>query len=209
MGEARDPERTRAAIFAAALQEFAALGRAGARVAAIAAAAGVNKRMIYHYFGSKDGLHAALLAERPAWVASGVYRQEDTLGSQLASAYTEALAAPDWMRLAAWEALTGGTTSTAADRSAWSDALAAIERARQNGEIDADLPAGQLLLALLAVVMFPLAFPQLTRSITGELPDAPTFVAAWLPFLKTLGAKLTPPAPKPRYRLTATLRPSP
>ena len=58
---ARDPERTRAAILAAATAEFTAKGLTGARVDAIAKSAGANKRMIYHYFGDKDGLYLAVL----------------------------------------------------------------------------------------------------------------------------------------------------
>jgi AcrR family transcriptional regulator len=57
----RDANRTRASILAAATAEFAALGYGGARVDAIAAQAGVNKRMLYHYFGNKDDLYLAVL----------------------------------------------------------------------------------------------------------------------------------------------------
>ena len=57
----RDPERTRAAILSAATQEFTANGLSGARVDAIASRAHVNKRMIYHYFGDKEGLYLAVL----------------------------------------------------------------------------------------------------------------------------------------------------
>lgn len=57
----RDPERTRAAILAAATQEFTAKGLSGARVDTIAKRAGVNKRMLYHYFGDKEGLYLAVL----------------------------------------------------------------------------------------------------------------------------------------------------
>jgi TetR/AcrR family transcriptional regulator len=57
----RDPDRTRTAILAAAQDEFAAKGLFGGRVNAIARRAGANKRMIYHYFGSKDGLYLAAL----------------------------------------------------------------------------------------------------------------------------------------------------
>jgi len=59
----RNPDRTRAAILAAATGEFTAHGLAGARVDAIAAQAAVNKRMIYHYFGDKDGLYLAVLED--------------------------------------------------------------------------------------------------------------------------------------------------
>ncbi|MEX2126716.1 MAG: TetR/AcrR family transcriptional regulator [Xanthobacteraceae bacterium] len=57
----RDPERTQAAILAAATAEFTAKGLGGARVDEIARRARVNKRMIYHYFGDKAGLYLAVL----------------------------------------------------------------------------------------------------------------------------------------------------
>ena len=57
----RDPERTQASILAAATAEFTAKGLGGARVDEIARRARVNKRMIYHYFGDKDGLYLAVL----------------------------------------------------------------------------------------------------------------------------------------------------
>lgn len=60
-GNVRDPERTRAVILAAATEEITAKGLGGARVDEIAERAGVNKRMIYHYFGDKDGLYLAVL----------------------------------------------------------------------------------------------------------------------------------------------------
>ncbi|MDC7788377.1 TetR family transcriptional regulator [Rhodoplanes sp. TEM] len=57
----RDPVRTRAAILDAATHEFRAKGLNGARVDTIAKRSGVNKRMIYHYFGGKEGLYVAVL----------------------------------------------------------------------------------------------------------------------------------------------------
>jgi AcrR family transcriptional regulator len=57
----RDPERTSAAILAAAVKEFTDKGYGGARIDAIAARARANKRMIYHYFGSKERLYLAVL----------------------------------------------------------------------------------------------------------------------------------------------------
>lgn len=58
---ARHAERTRAAILAAAVDEFAAHGLGGARVDRIAARARANKRMLYHYFGAKEALYLAAL----------------------------------------------------------------------------------------------------------------------------------------------------
>ncbi|HTP72709.1 MAG TPA: TetR/AcrR family transcriptional regulator [Burkholderiaceae bacterium] len=57
----RDREQTRARILAAAKAEFAHGGLGGARVDRIATGAGANKRMLYYYFDSKDGLFRAVL----------------------------------------------------------------------------------------------------------------------------------------------------
>lgn len=54
---------TRAAILEAAEQIFAEAGLAGARTNAIAAAAGVNKALLYYYFKSKDALYLAVLED--------------------------------------------------------------------------------------------------------------------------------------------------
>lgn len=59
----RDAEATKARILAAAKAEFARLGLGGARVDGIADRAQANKRMIYHYFGSKENLFRAVLEE--------------------------------------------------------------------------------------------------------------------------------------------------
>jgi AcrR family transcriptional regulator len=55
------PDAARCSILAAATAEFAAKGLAGARVNAIALRAGVNKRMLYHYFGNKEAVWLAVL----------------------------------------------------------------------------------------------------------------------------------------------------
>ena len=58
-----DPARTTAEILQVATREFAAKGLAGARIDEIAAATRTSKRMIYYYFGSKDGLYLAVLED--------------------------------------------------------------------------------------------------------------------------------------------------
>lgn len=57
----RDAAATRARILAAAKREFAKNGLGGARVDVIAEKAKANKRMIYHYFGSKEVLFQTTL----------------------------------------------------------------------------------------------------------------------------------------------------
>lgn len=57
----RNPERTKEAVLSAAIEEFSQNGLDGARVNQIATRAGVNKRMLYHYFGNKEDLFLAVL----------------------------------------------------------------------------------------------------------------------------------------------------
>lgn len=58
-----DPDRTMAGILEVATIEFAEKGLDGARIDEIASATKTSKRMIYYYFGSKEGLYLAVLEE--------------------------------------------------------------------------------------------------------------------------------------------------
>lgn len=56
-----EAEQTRQNILKVATEEFATKGLSGARVDAIAARTLASKRMIYYYFGGKQGLYSAVL----------------------------------------------------------------------------------------------------------------------------------------------------
>lgn len=71
----RDPAATREKLLVAARREFAQKGLAGARVDDIAERAGVNKQLVYHYFGDKDALYLAVLE----WVYEEIRAQERKL----------------------------------------------------------------------------------------------------------------------------------
>lgn len=71
----RDPVATRKKLLTAARQEFARHGFAGARVDEIAERAGVNKQLVYHYFGDKGALYLAVLE----WVYEDIREQERRL----------------------------------------------------------------------------------------------------------------------------------
>jgi AcrR family transcriptional regulator len=55
---------TAVAIFEAAMKTMLEQGDAGLRVDAVAAAAGCNKRLIYHYFGDRESLIAAVYQQQ-------------------------------------------------------------------------------------------------------------------------------------------------
>jgi TetR/AcrR family transcriptional regulator len=71
----RNPAATRKKLLTAARREFADSGLAGARVDEIADRAGVNKQLVYHYFGDKDALYLAVLQ----WVYEEIRTHEREL----------------------------------------------------------------------------------------------------------------------------------
>jgi len=101
-----DPDRTRADILAVATREFAEKGLAGARIDVIAEAMRTSKRMIYYYFGSKEGLYIAVLedayqrirdAEADLHLAD--LSPEDALRKLVGSTVDYQLAHPEFTRL--------------------------------------------------------------------------------------------------------------
>jgi len=101
----RDPERTRGRILSAALAEFAARGFAGARVDAIARRAQSNKRMIYHYFGSKQGLFREVLRRKITERRAVIEGSSGDPVENLPLRFTMMCRDLDWIRLLGWEAV--------------------------------------------------------------------------------------------------------
>lgn len=66
----QDPEGTRRNIIEIAMREFAERGLSGARIDEIAEKTNGSKRMIYYYFGDKDGLYLRCLEEAYRMVRS-------------------------------------------------------------------------------------------------------------------------------------------
>ena len=70
-GRVQDPDGTRQNIIDVALREFAEHGLSGARIDEIAAKTKSSKRMIYYYFGDKEGLYLRALEAAYSVVRSG------------------------------------------------------------------------------------------------------------------------------------------
>lgn len=101
-----DPERTMADIIEVATQEFSEKGLAGARIDDIAQAMRTSKRMIYYYFGSKEGLYVAVLEEayrRIRQIETELHLEdlapEDALRKLVGFTVDYQLANPDFIRL--------------------------------------------------------------------------------------------------------------
>ncbi len=67
----RDPEGVRRDILSVAMDEFSQNGLSGARIDEIAARTRTSKRMIYYYYGDKEGLYQQALEEAYAKVRGG------------------------------------------------------------------------------------------------------------------------------------------
>jgi AcrR family transcriptional regulator len=196
----RDPERTRAKILRAALQEFAARGFAGARVDAVARRAAINKRMLYHYFGDKEGLFLAVLRRK---IAERQFRAEaapDNPAENLASRFAAACNDLDWIRLLKWEALQNSEdhiVDAAERKRAAAQAVKRVRRQQASGHLAGDLDPRHALLAMLALTVYPLAFPQLTRLITGRSAFDARFQKEYAGFLRQFATAFAPPQPRP------------
>jgi TetR/AcrR family transcriptional regulator len=194
----RDPEATKRRILAAALREFSAKGIAGARVDAIAARAKVNKRMLYYYFGSKEGLFREILRRRLHERAPQLQSADLSSPRRLADRQARLLGEGDYTRLLMWEALETKTQRRVDEPSriaffrTW---VETIEEEQRAGNLPADLDAAQLLLSEIALVFGPMILPQLTRFITGHAVTDPEFERARGEFLEVLMRHVDAPLP--------------
>lgn len=186
----RNPQQTQQRILEAALQEFAAKGFAGARVDVIAKRARINKRMLYHYFGDKEGLFREVLrrkiAERSAWLANAPEEPSERLPFWFQLACRDR----EWVQLLEWEALQWGDKKVIDEERRLESVGKAVERVRQQqakGLIDPELDAGQLLLSMMALTAYPLAFPQLARLVTGLSVSDEKFQKQRETFLRQFG----------------------
>jgi AcrR family transcriptional regulator len=189
----RDLERTREKILSAARTEFCAKGLAGARTAAIARRAGVNKRMLFYCFGSKEELYNEILRRKSAESARFLESVSDEVGAALVQWDGNCREDPDWVRLLEWEALESGAGPVVIEetrRRLFKAALAKLRRAQEKGNVSLGLDLTQLFLSLVAVTVFPYAFPQLVRLISGKEPSDADFVARRSEFLHWLGERL-------------------
>src|SRR5688572_11703288 len=111
----RNPDRTRRRILQAAIRLFAKHGFHAVSVDQIVGQAQVNKRMVYHYFGSKDALFEAALSEVYKRIESVEFhavergRSPREKLSRLLESYFEFLdQEPEFTRLLQWENLEKG-----------------------------------------------------------------------------------------------------
>lgn len=99
-------ENTRANIIDVATREFSDKGFAGARIDEIAEKTNSSKRMIYYYFGGKEGLYQAVLEQSYAGIREREQAQnfdamtaEEAMRALVVHTFDYHMAHPDFVRL--------------------------------------------------------------------------------------------------------------
>jgi AcrR family transcriptional regulator len=141
---------TSARILDAAAAEFAERGIAGARIDRIVAAARTNKAQLYGYFGSKDGLFDAVVADYVDQFTNAVPFDVNDLAGWAVGLYDENLRRPDLVRLIAWIRLERRPTGLISDDLRHEPKLVAIAAAQAAGQLR---PGNPLDLMTLVIAM--------------------------------------------------------
>ena len=165
-----DPEGNRRNIIAVATREFADKGFSGARVDAIAARTKTSKRMIYYYFGGKEGLYIAVLEEayrkiRGIEAALDLSHQppEEALRTLVISTFDYQNAHPEFIRLVMNEnILNGAYVSRSRDirrlnRAAINVVRDLLKRGQRAGIFRPDLDPVDLHMSISALCFFNVA----------------------------------------------------
>ncbi len=135
-------------ILDAAAEEFAQRGIAGARVERITAAARTNKAQLYSYFGSKDGLFDAVIADRVRDSTAAIPFDADDLAGWAVRLYDQGLHQPELVRLIAWTRLERRPSGRWFDGSEHIPKLAAIAEAQAAGRLRAGDPFDLIVLVI-------------------------------------------------------------
>jgi AcrR family transcriptional regulator len=143
----RDSAATKSRLLAAATEEFAERGIAGARVDRISSAAQANKRLIYDYFRDKDGLFDAVADAYIDRIIDAVPIDADDLPAYAGRLFDYLLDNPDLLRVLTWARLERRLTPEALAKSAesYQRRLAAIGDAQREGKVTASFTPAQIL----------------------------------------------------------------
>jgi TetR/AcrR family transcriptional regulator len=192
----RDPVRTRALILEKATAIFAGAGYEGASINDIVDATGINKRMIYHYFGDKRGLyrtaHLQQWMELKDWLDRSV--RDRLLSTAFGGLDTGGLLLEvlgilhDFManhqafiRLMMWDGLEGGGIA----RDLWSEVRGPLftqmrfilQQAQREGRLDPALDPTHLIISFLGVSGFHFAYATSLGDLIDKDPLSPEALA--------------------------------
>jgi AcrR family transcriptional regulator len=151
----RDSAATKRRLLVAATDEFVARGIAGARVDRIASSAQANKRLIYDYFGDKDGLFDAVLDAHMEQIIGAVPMHATDLSAYAGELFDYMVGHPDLLRLVTWARLEGrlGPVAQARSMQSYRRRLDTIDEAQRNGHVTVRLTPAQILVLVESIAV--------------------------------------------------------
>jgi AcrR family transcriptional regulator len=161
----RDAEATKALLLRAATEEFAEHGFAGARIDRIAAQAGANKRLLYVYFGDKQALFDAVVADQATAVFRAAPMDNGDLVAFAAARFDYVLANPEAGRIAAWRAFEQ-LEATDAEIANFRSRVEAVASAQRAGRVREDIQAIDLFAIVLRMTDSWLSAPPALRAVS-------------------------------------------
>jgi AcrR family transcriptional regulator len=173
----RDSTATKERLLQAALDEFAAHGIAGARVDRIARAAQANKQLIYAYFGSKEGLFDAALAQSCGGLFEQVPFDAEDIPDYVGRLFDYAVAHPEVFRMVSWAGLERPTAVPDFEASSYSAKLDAIAETQRAGRLDASFAPADLLALVMALAAAWFSASEAVRGSDSKDPWSPKRLA--------------------------------
>lgn len=186
----RNIETTRRDILSVATHEFADKGLSGARIDDIAAKTRTSKRMIYYYFGSKEGLYVATL--EAAYSSMRRVEQKlaiDDLPPALALeelvgfVFDQHQGNPTFVRLVMNENLHSGryiaqsSTIQAMNASILGLVARTVERGKQAGVFSSHLDAADLFMSMSALCFYDVSNRYTFSTVFQQEMGSPTYLA--------------------------------
>ncbi|MEU8001777.1 TetR family transcriptional regulator [Catellatospora sp. NPDC049111] len=194
MPRARDAQATKALLLEAATDEFAECGLAGARIDRVAERAGANKRLLYVYFGDKNDLFDAVLAEQTRAVVAAASLDDGDLCAFAAARFDYMLANPRARRLATWRVLER-SEPTALEREAFQARVDAVASAQRAGRLRDDIAAVDLFAIVLRMTEGWLSASPGLLATAGDDPMSPGRLAEHRAALLAAVRRVSEPAP--------------
>ncbi len=185
---ARNPEQKKQRILDAAIDAFAEGGKGTARVDDIASRAGVNKQLLYRYFGDKDSLFLKVIDEFIRRSESALSSLPRSVMTSVETVFRNIHADARFTRLMAFEALeTSGPV------------VGEPRRTEQLRRFAQQHASPQTALTVFGAAAIARLLPQFARMLCGVEVDDSTFVEARAAHLQELGALLGPHSTVARY----------
>jgi AcrR family transcriptional regulator len=168
---AYDAAATRSRLIEAAVREFAAYGLAGARVDRIAVGAAANKRAIYDYFRSKEGLFDAAVDRVTGDLIDAVPLRDNDLPGYAGELFDYLQRHPEAVRMLSWRRLERPQAGPRIAAS-FTDRLTAVRDRPQPGVRDHAIdPVDLVILAIGLANAWELSAPDLLASQGQDVAD--------------------------------------